>query len=199
MYVRSAKKYFDFIFSAFLLILLSPLFLLLLAMVFLDQKGKVFFIQDRTGKEEEIFRIIKFRTMLDHPLLHGCPLPDAVRTTKIGNWLRHSRLDELPQLINILKGDMSFIGPRPLLPQYVARYPNHVREKRHTVKPGITGLAQLNGADTLAWEERFKLDLEYIDQSSFLLDLQILVKTAFFVFTSKKGTSAGEYSKESNN
>lgn len=151
-------------------------------------KGSVFFIQLRPGYKAKPFRIIKFKTMRDAFDDDGNPLPDELRLTKVGKWFRSASLDELLQLINVVKGDMSIVGPRPLLMQYLGRY-SPEQARRHEVRPGITGWAQVNGRNSISWEEKFRLDVEYVDRLSFWLDLKILMMTAINVLK-RKGISA---------
>lgn len=175
--------------SAFLLLgLLSPILVLIMLTLASVNKGKIFFIQERAGFKAKPFKIIKFKTMSDVFDENGNPLPDEVRLTLIGRLVRSASLDELPQLINVLKGDMSLVGPRPLLMLYLERY-NTDQVSRHEVKPGITGLAQVNGRNALTWEEKFKLDVEYVEKISFSLDLKILKKT-FLNVVQRKGINA---------
>ena len=171
------------------LIVLSPLFVLIVALLALVNKGQPFFTQDRPGRHNRIFRLIKFRSMNNKRDEHGKLLPDAQRLTPIGRFIRSASLDELPQLLNVLKGDMSLIGPRPLLIKYLDRYtPEQAR--RHEVRPGITGWAQVNGRNTISWEEKFTLDVWYVDNMSFTLDLKILWMTVKKVFR-REGISSG--------
>ena len=170
-----------------LLILLSPLILGVIILLVIANKGDVFFLQTRPGLKAKPFKIIKFKTMRD-AFDDGKPLPDKLRLTKVGQWVRSASLDELLQLINVLKGDMSLVGPRPLLMQYLDRYtPQQAR--RHEVKPGITGWAQVNGRNAISWEEKFRYDVEYVEKQSFLFDLKILWMT-FFNVIRRKGISA---------
>lgn len=157
-------------------------------MLLIANKGSVFFLQMRPGLNAQPFKIIKFKTMRDAFDEYGRPLPDAIRLTKVGRFIRATSLDEVLQLINVLKGEMSLIGPRPLLMQYLERYtPEQAR--RHQVKPGITGLAQVNGRNAISWEEKFKYDIEYVDKQSYLLDIKILWMT-FVNVLQQKGISA---------
>jgi sugar transferase EpsL len=160
-------------------------------MVFLliANRGQIFFFQQRPGLNEVPFHIVKFKTMRDAYDAHGKPLPDEVRLTRAGRWIRSASLDELLQLVNVLKGDMSLVGPRPLLMQYLDRY-SPEQARRHLVKPGITGWAQVNGRNAISWETKFALDVEYVDKQSFWLDIQILWKTIWNVLQ-RKGISAG--------
>lgn len=176
MYKSIIKPNLD-IFTAFIgLLLLSPIFIIVLLLLAVANKGKPFFFQKRPGKNERIFSIIKFKSMSDAKDNNGDLLPDKNRLTAVGAFVRKTSLDELPQLINVLKGDMSLIGPRPLLINYLPFYTK--REKlRHSVKPGITGLAQVSGRNNLNWDQRLEMDVNYIEKISFALDVKILIKT----------------------
>ncbi|MEN9569053.1 MAG: hypothetical protein RL172_284 [Bacteroidota bacterium] len=176
MYRRYIKQLLDIVFAAICLVLLLPVIILVSALLAVANKGRVFFTQQRPGKNGQLFRLIKFKTMTDEKDENGKLLPDSKRLTKTGLFIRSTSLDELPQLINVLKGDMSFIGPRPLLPKYLPLY-NQTQAKRHDVKPGITGWAQVNGRNALSWEQKFELDVWYVANVSFRLDLQIFWKT----------------------
>ena len=176
MYKFFFKPLLDFILSLLGLIISSPLFLIVFIALLFANKGKVFFLQNRPGKNEEIFKIIKFRTMNNKRDAHGNLLPDEERLTTIGKLVRKTSLDEIPQLINVLLGNMSLIGPRPLLPEYLPLY-NDVQKKRHLIKPGITGWAQINGRNAVEWEKKFMFDVWYVENMSFLLDLQIMFLT----------------------
>lgn len=173
MYRNYFKLIIDFSFSLFGGILLSPFFILVFIALLISNKGKVFFVQERPGKDEIIFKIIKFKTMNDRKDDFGNLLPDANRLTFIGRILRKTSLDELPQILNVIKGEMSFVGPRPLLKEYLPLY-NTEQKKRHLVKPGITGWAQVNGRNAISWNEKFKLDVYYVENLSFILDLKII-------------------------
>jgi len=166
----------DLILSLAAIIVLSPLFLLIAILVRLMLGRPVIFRQQRPGLNGKIFTIYKFRTMLDKRDTKGNFLPDEYRLTRFGNFLRSTSLDELPELINVLKGDMSIIGPRPLLIQYLSLYDEH-QSRRHEVRPGLSGWAQINGRNAIGWEEKFNLDVEYVDNISFLLDLKIILLT----------------------
>lgn len=184
IYKTTLKPLLDF-FAAFLaLILLSPIIIITTLLLFVVNKGKPFFFQKRPGKNERIFNIIKFKTMTDKKDANGNLLSDSERLTRIGLMVRKASIDEIPQLFNVLKGDMSIIGPRPLLPQYLPYYTEEER-LRHAVRPGITGLAQVNGRNFLDWDPRLKLDVEYIRTLSLKLDLKILIKTIYKVLASK--------------
>ena len=176
MYKVYFKPLLDCVVSLLGIVVLSPIFLVTLICLFISNNGKVFFVQNRPGKNEKIFKIIKFRTMNNKKDAHGNLLPDAERLTYLGKIVRKTSLDEIPQLINVLKGDMSLIGPRPLLPEYLSLY-NERQKKRHTVKPGITGWAQINGRNAVEWNKKFEFDVWYIENLSFILDLQILFLT----------------------
>jgi len=167
------KSLFDFLAAFIGLLVLSPIFILTTIALAIANDGKPFFFQKRPGKNGRIFSIIKFKTMNDGTDALGNLLPDIQRLTKVGAMVRKTSLDEIPQLLNVLKGDMSLVGPRPLLTQYLPLY-NDFQRRRHEVKPGITGWAQVNGRNAISWEEKFKLDVWYIDNQSFWLDLKIL-------------------------
>ena len=181
----------DLIISLFLLIILSPIIILTAILLLIANKGKIFFFQQRPGLNCKPFNIVKFKTMRDAFDNNGTPLPDHVRLTKVGSFVRSASLDELLQLLNVLKGDMSLVGPRPLLMQYLSRY-NTEQSKRHNVKPGITGWAQVNGRNAISWEEKFKLDVEYVEKESLLLDMKILWMT-FINVLQRKGISADDH------
>ncbi|WP_405572684.1 sugar transferase [Winogradskyella sp. Asnod2-B02-A] len=180
MYTIIIKRSFDFLAALIGLILISPIFLVLIIILSISNNGKPFFYQRRTGKHGKLFTIIKLKTMTDKTDANGELLPALERVTKTGDICRKYSLDEIPQLLNILKGDMSLIGPRPLLPEYLEHY-NKEQNRRHEVMPGITGWAQINGRNTISWEEKFKLDVYYVDNQSFLLDLKILWLTFYKV------------------
>lgn len=181
MYSRFIKPLLDFSVALVILILLSPLLLLLCIFLYFANKGRIFFLQKRPGKNAQIFNIIKFKTMTDAKDNHGNLLPDHLRITKVGQMVRNLSLDELLQLINVLKGDMSLVGPRPLLPEYLPLY-NAEQHKRHLVKPGITGWAQVNGRNSITWQQKFSYDVDYVKRVSFLFDLKILFLTVKKVF-----------------
>ena len=176
MYKNCFKRVFDFCLSLIALILLSPLFLVLIVVGRIQMKGNPFFTQERPGKDGKIFKLIKFRSMTEEKDDNGNYLPDEVRLNGYGKKLRSSSLDELPELINILKGDMAIVGPRPLLVQYLPLY-NEEQRHRHDVRPGLTGLAQVNGRNLLSWEDKFKYDLMYVNNITLLGDLGIILKT----------------------
>ncbi|AEE20737.1 sugar transferase [Dokdonia sp. 4H-3-7-5] len=173
------------------LIVIAPIILLITFLLTIANGGKPFYTQLRTGKDDIIFRIIKFRSMNDKRDRFGNLLPDAVRLTPVGKFIRKTSLDELPQLLNVLKGDMSFIGPRPLLPEYVELYSQEQR-KRGLVKPGISGWAQVNGRNAISWERKFELDVWYVNNQSFLFDIKILLMTIKKVFISEGISQEGE-------
>src|SRR5699024_2186700 len=180
MYKRLFKRILDILLSFSLLIILSPVFLLIALLVRIKLGSPVLFTQERPGKDGKIFSLYKFRSMTNEVDEYGHLLPNEVRLTSFGKALRSTSLDELPELWNILKGEMSFIGPRPLLVEYLHLY-NDTQKKRHEVRPGLTGLAQVNGRNTVDWQNRFQYDVEYVNNLSFLLDLKILFKTVFIV------------------
>ena len=176
MYAKYIKRIIDFILSLCALIILSPIFLILIILGAVKMKGNPFFTQLRPGRNDKIFRLIKFRTMTCEKGADGNLLPDDQRLTGYGRFLRSTSLDELPELINILIGDMAIVGPRPLLVQYLERYSPEQR-RRHEVRPGLTGYAQVNGRNTLSWEEKFRLDVEYVDNITFTGDVKIILDT----------------------
>ncbi|QOJ30182.1 MAG: sugar transferase [Ignavibacteriales bacterium] len=180
LYIILFKRIFDFLFSLTLILLISPCLLLLIFLLFFSNRFNVFFVQSRPGKYGRIFKLIKFKTMTDEKDANGNLLHDSQRLTKIGKFLRSTSLDELPQLINVLKGDMSLIGPRPLLIKYLPLYSAR-QARRHEVRPGITGWAQVNGRNAISWQERFDLDVWYVENVSFFLDMKILLLTVFKV------------------
>lgn len=181
MYLKLVKPFLDIVTASILLILASPIILLIIAGLFVANKGNVFFFQLRPGKYGTIFKIVKFKTMSDFRDASGALLPDSKRITKVGSFVRSSSLDEIPQLINVLKGEMSFVGPRPLLPEYIQLYTSE-QQKRHLVKPGITGWAQVNGRNAISWDKKLALDVWYVENQSFKLDFIILLKTVKKVF-----------------
>jgi len=181
MYISFIKPFLDFLISLFLLIITLPLLLFIAMLLFISNKGRVYFIQNRPGKNEQIFTLYKFKTMNDKRDKDGNLLPDEQRLTKVGKFIRKFSLDELLQFVNVLKGDMSIIGPRPLLIEYLPLY-NEEQKKRHYVKPGITGWAQVNGRNAITWEEKFKLDVWYIENISFYLDIKIFFLTILKIF-----------------
>jgi lipopolysaccharide/colanic/teichoic acid biosynthesis glycosyltransferase len=176
MYINLIKPLFDFLFSLLVLLMLLPLVLMITLLLLISNHNNPFFIQQRPGKNGKIFKLIKFRTMRDVFDAHGNQLPDKYRITPIGKFIRTTSIDELPQLINVLKGDMSLVGPRPLLVKYLPLY-NEYQARRHEVRPGITGWTQVNGRNALDWDEKFKMDVWYVDHISFMLDFKILMQT----------------------
>ena len=195
MYKKYFKQPLDFILAFACIILISPFVLIITLILTIANNGKPLFFQVRPGKNEKKINIIKFKTMMDKFDLKGNLLPDAERLTSIGSFIRKLSLDEIPQLFNVIKGDMSFIGPRPLLMEYLPLY-TEVQKKRHNVKPGITGWAQVNGRNAISWEEKFKLDIWYVDNYSFLLDIKILFFTVAKVFKSEGISDYGHATKE---
>ena len=181
LYAKYVKRYLDVFVSLMGLIVLSPIILLLIIIGAVEMKGKPFFMQQRPGKEEKIFNLIKFRTMTNKKDKEGKLLPDEQRLTAYGKFLRSTSLDELPELWNILKGDLSLIGPRPLLVKYLPLY-NSFQRHRHDVRPGLTGYAQVHGRNQISWEKKFEMDVWYVQHITFLGDLKILVDTVAVVF-----------------
>jgi undecaprenyl phosphate N,N'-diacetylbacillosamine 1-phosphate transferase len=202
MYVIFFKRIIDFYSSLIGLLLLSPLFVMVGIGLYFANNGKPFFFQLRPGKNEKLFKIIKFKTMNDKKDAEGNLLSDELRLTKIGSFVRKTSLDEIPQLLNVLKGDMSLIGPRPLLPQYLPLY-SEEQKKRHQVKPGITGWAQVNGRNAISWEQKFKYDVWYVTECSFVLDIKIGFMTIKKLFVregiSQEGQATMEVFKGTNN
>ncbi len=188
MYKNGIKIVFDFAAAFVGLIVLSPVFILVAIGLCISNNGKPFFYQIRPGKGERLFKIIKFKTMNDKREVDGTLLVDAERLTKLGKWVRKTSLDELPQLINVLKGDMSLVGPRPLLPEYLPLY-SQEQKRRHLVKPGITGLAQVKGRNLMLFSERLKNDIYYEEHQSFLLDVKILLLTIKSVLFNTKSVT----------
>ena len=196
MYERCVKRTFDFVFVVCILAIVWPILLLLAFGLYFANKGAgAFFIQERPGKHGKIFKVIKFKTMTDERDEDDNLLPDEKRLTKIGKFIRSTSIDELPQLINVLKGDMALIGPRPLLPQYLPLYSKE-QARRHAVRPGITGWAQVNGRNAISWTKKFELDVWYVDHISFWLDVKIILLTIKKVFVregiNKEGNATTE-------
>ena len=181
MYKIYFKRLLDFSVSVIIIIFLIPLFLIVSLVLSIDLNCNPFFIQFRPGKNGKIFKIIKFKTMKDIFCVNGNMLPDKERLTKIGSFIRTSSIDELPQFINVIKGDMSIIGPRPLMPEYLPLY-NKRQSKRHDVLPGITGWAQVNGRNDITWKEKFEMDVWYVENISFFLDLKIVYLSILKIF-----------------
>lgn len=189
MYLIFFKRLIDFIVVFFILIVIfSVLLFIILGLYFANKGSGIFFLQNRPGKNGKIFKIIKFKTMTDERDINGNLLPDEKRLTKIGRFVRSTSIDELPQLINVLKGDMALVGPRPLLAQYLSLYSKE-QMRRHEVRPGITGWAQVNGRNAISWTKKFELDVWYVDHCSFLLDLKIVFLTLKKVFV-REGISS---------
>ncbi len=190
MYKHGLKRVIDFILVFIVLVVIWPILLLITIGLYFANKGAgAFFTQERPGKDGRIFRLIKFKSMTDERDAEGKLLPDAKRLTHVGKFVRATSIDELPQLINVLKGDMALIGPRPLLPQYLSLYSKE-QARRHEVRPGITGWAQVNGRNAISWTKKFELDVWYVDHCSLLLDLRIIVLTVKKVFV-KEGVNFG--------
>ena len=188
MYKSFFKRGIDFTASVFVIVLLSPVFITILTILFFANDGKPFFYQIRPGKNGVLFKIVKFKTMNDKIDTNGNLLPDALRLTKMGSFVRKTSLDEIPQLWNVLRGNMSLIGPRPLLIQYLDLY-SDFQKKRHEIKPGITGWAQVNGRNTINWQQKFEFDVWYVENCTFVLDCKIVLTTLKKVFISE-GISA---------
>ena len=195
MYKNFIKPVIDFVLALVGFLFLSPVFVLVTIGLFFANDGKPFFFQLRPGKNGKIFKIIKFKTMTDKKDENGNLLPDADRLTKIGSFVRKTSLDEIPQLLNVIKGDMSLVGPRPLLPKYLELY-NDFQRRRNEVKPGITGWAQVNGRNSISWEKKFEYDVWYVDNVSFLLDIKILIMTVLKVVKSEGINEQGQATSE---
>ncbi|RZS98454.1 sugar transferase [Cecembia calidifontis] len=190
IYKNYFKRPIDILGAVVALLLFSPFFILITLILFIQNRGAIFFYQERPGRHQKPFHIIKFKTMTDRRDAEGKLLPDVQRITKAGDVIRKLSLDELPQLINILKGDMSLIGPRPLLFKYIPLY-SQEQLRRHEVRPGITGWAQVNGRNSISWTRKFELDLDYINNLSFLMDVKILFLTFWKVFK-REGVNQSE-------
>lgn len=190
MYAKYIKRILDFILSLIALIVLSPIMIIIYILVRIKLGKPAIFKQQRPGKDEKIFTLYKFRTMTDDKDENGKLLPDSQRLTEFGKFLRSTSLDELPELINIIKGDMSIVGPRPLLIEYLPYY-NKLEKHRHDVRPGLTGLAQVSGRNGLHWDDRFKTDIKYVENITFLCDVNILIETVKKVFK-REGISIDE-------
>lgn len=195
MYRNILKPLGDLAIALVGLIISFPVLLFVILFLAIANNGKPFFFQTRPGKKGKPFRIIKFKTMNDRQDAEGNLLPDADRLTPVGAFVRKTSLDELPQLINVLKGDISLVGPRPLLMEYLPLY-NQEQARRHEVKPGITGWAQVNGRNAISWEEKFRLDVEYVDNISFAMDLKIILMTVKKVFVSEGISAEGSATME---
>lgn len=199
MYKNYLKRTFDLFLSLIGFILISPIFIILWIWLTIANKGAgALFFQERPGKEEKIFKVIKFKTMSEERDADGKLLPDAERLTRVGRFVRTTSLDEIPQLLNVIKGEMSLIGPRPLRTYYLPLY-NHTQKRRHEVRPGITGWAQVNGRNAISWTKKFELDVYYVDNVSFLLDLRILLLTFKKVFIREGITQEGNVTTEAFN
>ncbi len=195
MYRNYIKPVADFLISLLLLVCFSPVIILTMVFLCFSNKGKIFFVQQRPGYKGRPFLIIKFKTMVDAYDQNGNLLPDEQRITKFGRVVRSTSLDELLQLVNVLKGEMSLVGPRPLLMQYMSRY-SLEQAKRHDVKPGITGWAQVNGRNAISWEQKFKFDIQYVEKQSVLLDIKIIYMTCVNVLKRKNINAANHATME---
>lgn len=195
MYSTFFKRIIDFIAAFLVLLLFSPILILITLLLSFANNGKPFFFQTRPGKNEKLFKIVKFKTMNDKKDAQGNLLSDEHRLTKIGSFVRKTSLDEIPQLINVLKGDMSLIGPRPLLVHYLPLY-SDFQKQRHNIRPGITGWAQINGRNAISWEQKFEYDVWYVAHCSFLLDVKILFLTAKKVFVREGISQDGQATME---
>lgn len=195
MYKNYIKRVFDFFIALVGLLVLLPIFIIVTIGLYFANQGKPFFFQARPGLNEKIFNIIKFKTMNDKKDANGNLLSDAERLTRIGAFVRKTSLDELPQLFNVLKGDMAIIGPRPLLPQYLPLY-NETQKRRHNVRPGITGWAQVNGRNAISWSKKFELDIEYVNNLSFIMDMKVFLMTFKKVFKSDGISQEGQATME---
>ncbi|MFN1215992.1 sugar transferase [Chryseobacterium kwangjuense] len=198
MYKNFLKRIIDFFIALVALILLSPVFIVVTVLLYIANQGKPFFFQARPGLNEKMFKIIKFKTMNDKKDAQGNYLPDSERLTPVGSFIRQTSLDELPQLINVLKGDMALIGPRPLLPQYLSLY-NESQKRRHNIRPGITGWAQVNGRNAISWTKKFELDIWYIDNLSLATDGKVLLLTLKKVLKKEGINQAGQATAEAFN
>ena len=195
MYKLYCKRLIDVVIGFLALLFLSPLLIIVAVLLFIINNGNPFFFQKRPGKKGIVFSIIKFKTMNDKKDNTGNLLPDAERMTKVGSLIRKTSLDEIPQLINVIKGDMSLIGPRPLLVQYLDLY-NDFQKRRHEVRPGITGWAQVNGRNAISWEQKFQYDVWYVDNCNFSTDVKIIFKTIKKVFLRDGITMEGQATTE---
>ena len=195
MYNKYFKQIIDFLIAFVVFIVLSPVFLIIIIFLFLGNSGGIFFLQSRPGRNGRIFKVIKFKTMNNKKDSNGNLLSDAERLTPIGCLIRKTSLDEIPQLINVIKGDMSLVGPRPLLVEYLPLY-SKTQARRHEVKPGITGWAQVNGRNAISWEKKFELDVWYVNHCSFALDAKIMVMTVQKIFKSEGINQVGQATME---
>jgi len=191
VYLKLFKPIIDFSVSLVLFVIFSPVMLVIMVLLFCNNRGNPFFFQKRPGKNGELFTIVKFKTMNDRKDVNGRLLSDYERLTLFGKAVRKTSLDELPQLFNVLKGEMSLVGPRPLLPEYLPLY-NDLQKRRHEVKPGITGWAQVNGRNALSWDEKFNYDIEYVDGISLMMDVRIITTTIEKVVR-RNGVNANSY------
>jgi lipopolysaccharide/colanic/teichoic acid biosynthesis glycosyltransferase len=198
MYLRFFKSIFDFLIALILFILISPIFILTIVILLISNRGKPFFFQKRPGKNGRIFKMIKFKTMTDDIDTDEILLPDSKRLTKIGRFIRKTSIDEIPQLINVIKGNMSLVGPRPLSVKYLKFY-NQIQNQRHLVKPGITGWAQINGRNMISWERKFEYDVYYVNNVSFFFDLKIIILSFWKVLNREDVVEGGTESIESFN
>ena len=195
MYPFFIKPILDFCIALFGILIALPILILTALLLAITNNGNPFFFQIRPGRHEKLFKIIKFKTMTDAKGVHENLLPDNQRLTRVGSFVRKTSLDEIPQLFNVLKGEMSLIGPRPLLPEYLPLY-NDIQKKRHQVRPGITGWAQVNGRNSIGWEEKFILDIYYVNNFSFAMDLKVLFLTIKKVLLREGVTSVTSVSME---
>lgn len=195
MYVNFIKRCIDIFISLIAIIVLAPVFILVMLMMFFSGHRSLFFVQTRVGKNEKLFKLLKLKSMTDEKDETGKLLPDEIRLTKAGKLIRKTSLDELPQLLNVIKGDMSIIGPRPLLVEYLQYYSTE-QKKRHLVKPGITGWAQVNGRNAISWEKKFELDVWYVYNVSFLLDIRIIILTFLKIIRSEGISQDGQATME---
>lgn len=193
LYRNLFKRTIDFIVSLIAFCLLFPIFIIVTALLFIANEGSPFFVQPRPGKNGRIFKLIKFKTMNDKKDAAGRLLPDAERLTAVGGFIRKTSLDEIPQLINVIKGEMSLIGPRPLLVEYLPLY-SATQQRRHEVRPGITGWAQVNGRNAIGWQQKFELDVWYVDHVNLLLDCKIVLSTLMKVVKSEGVSHQGHVS-----
>lgn len=198
MYKNYFKRIIDFFVALVALLVLSPIFIVVTLCLLVANRGKPFFFQERPGRGEHIFKIVKFKSMNDRTDGEGRLLPDAERLTPVGSFVRKTSLDELPQLINVLKGDMALIGPRPLRTYYLPLY-NPEQKRRHEVRPGITGWAQVNGRNAISWTKKFELDVWYVDNVSFLVDIKIILMTIMKVFKREGISKEGHVTTEAFN